>query len=454
MKATMNGTSNNGCHHQQPPYGNVDVDDTDGYYYLTKEARRNLLNYKYKAQDKSLIYKYILSPLAQWLVQNVVPRSMAPNTITSIGLLWMVASYCIYWYYCPTLIPPSTSDNDELPRWIFVFNGISMLIYQTLDNMDGKQARRTGSSSPLGLVFDHGCDAINSIFGSANWIIGLGLNPIQNDLWAVWLAIFGPMVLFYNTTWEHYYTGEMILPIVNGPNEGLLGGAMLSFISGLYGPSFWQQSIPSQLLKVIESTVPESMSSLLPTTIRNCDLLLFGCTLGFIQEILFKCIPVSFQYKGSGLATLPFWILATCYATIWYVQPDTFLNLPRTSLHLASLLFVDMNVDLMVAHVTHIQYKWIRWQLFPLIGLTVLVSMMDKNDAIDEVFVNMYLLIYTSGIAVYETFKYTLLINESCKVLGVWCFDIVTPHPIKIGNNIVSNGINATSNGHQHAKDQ
>ena len=27
-------------------------------------------------------------------------------------------------------------------------------------SMDGKQARRTGSSSPLGQLFDHGCDAL------------------------------------------------------------------------------------------------------------------------------------------------------------------------------------------------------------------------------------------------------------------------------------------------------
>ena len=27
------------------------------------------------------------------------------------------------------------------------------------------QARRTGAASPLGLLFDHGCDAINCCFG-------------------------------------------------------------------------------------------------------------------------------------------------------------------------------------------------------------------------------------------------------------------------------------------------
>jgi len=36
--------------------------------------------------------------------------------------------------------------------------------YQNLDNVDGKQARRTGNSTPLGMLFDHGCDAFGLIF--------------------------------------------------------------------------------------------------------------------------------------------------------------------------------------------------------------------------------------------------------------------------------------------------
>jgi len=33
-----------------------------------------------------------------------------------------------------------------------------------LDAMDGKQARRTKSSSPLGQLFDHGCDSFSLNF--------------------------------------------------------------------------------------------------------------------------------------------------------------------------------------------------------------------------------------------------------------------------------------------------
>ncbi|KOB70742.1 Choline/ethanolaminephosphotransferase 1, partial [Operophtera brumata] len=34
----------------------------------------------------------------------------------------------------------------------------------SLDAIDGKQARRTGSQSPLGELFDHGCDSISTVF--------------------------------------------------------------------------------------------------------------------------------------------------------------------------------------------------------------------------------------------------------------------------------------------------
>jgi ethanolaminephosphotransferase len=44
--------------------------------------------------------------------------------------------------------------------------GISYQGYIILDNCDGKQARRTGSSSPMGMLFDHGCDAFVAMFNS------------------------------------------------------------------------------------------------------------------------------------------------------------------------------------------------------------------------------------------------------------------------------------------------
>ena len=55
-------------------------------------------------------------------------------------------------------------ENEKeamIPSWFFYSAGISYFVYRMLDEMDGKQARRTGNSSPLGMIFDHGCDAFS-----------------------------------------------------------------------------------------------------------------------------------------------------------------------------------------------------------------------------------------------------------------------------------------------------
>ena len=62
-----------------------------------------------------------------------------------------------------------TSDTDKInsyifqaPRWAFLLCALGLFIYQSLDAIDGKQARRTNSNTPLGELFDHGCDALST----------------------------------------------------------------------------------------------------------------------------------------------------------------------------------------------------------------------------------------------------------------------------------------------------
>jgi ethanolaminephosphotransferase len=230
-----NGISANGKESEKPhPSADVDV---GMYFFLTPQAAKELPHYQYNGEDRSLIYRFILAPLALFCVNHLTPRWLAPNTITLVGLVFMALAYLLMWYYSPQF----DSSVDDIPRWIFFYNAIAMLVYQTLDNMDGRQARRTGSSSPMGLLFDHGCDAINSLFGSANWMVAMAIDP-RKDFILAWIILFGPYALFFVSTWEEYHTGALILPVVNGPNEGLLGGALVSLTSWYYGPQFWQQA--------------------------------------------------------------------------------------------------------------------------------------------------------------------------------------------------------------------
>jgi len=390
------------------------------FYFLTEQAATELTLYQYRGKDLSLTYKYVLSPLAEWCVHTLTPKTVAPNTITLTGLLWMIAAYLAMWYYIPQLLTSTAddSDNNAVPCWVFLLNAVSILIYQTLDNMDGKQARRVGASSPLGLLFDHGCDAINSVFGSANWMVALALSR-QTDLVLCFIMLMGPYALFFVGTWEEFYTGELVMPILNGPNEGLLGAVAMSLVSAAYGTGYWHET------GIWDSTLGPYFSSHIGS-LRNADLLVIASSIGFVQETSLKILGVARNYGIGALQNLvPFATLTLCGLLVGLVDVDVWLSVPRTSLHLCAILFVEMTTELMLKHMTKQPYQAYRWILMPLVLLTVGVTSGAWPSHLlstDE-----FLMIYAAASAMYLAMKTSILIDEICSVLNIWCFDIVTP---------------------------
>jgi len=386
------------------------------FYYLNADARKNLLQYQYRGSDNSLLYRYALSPFAQYCVDTFVPKSVAPNTITFVALMWMVTAYVAGWVYVPTL-----EAEEEAPRWIFLWTAVSLLAYQTLDNMDGKQARKTGSSSPLGLLFDHGCDAINSIFGSANWIIAMGLS-LHDDMLAVLVLIMMPYCLFFVATWEEYYVGELILPIFNGPSEGLFLGVAFHLTSYFKGTSFWKGT---EWYDAISSFVP---SAVLPDApMRNMDLIVLATLLGGLQELVLKTVSVTKKYQGATYSLVPFVTFFVGFTTVGWMDPNVWTKNPRTSLHLSMVLFVDMTTALMLAHMTEQKFTWFRWQLLPLVGLALAMATIEN---LQMELIQYWVGAYTWSIFSYLAMKMVLVVQETCNVLNVWCFDIVTPRRI------------------------
>ena len=65
--------------------------------------------------------------------------------------------------------------TGEAPGWVYINAAICLQVYGILDAADGKQARRIHASSPLGQIFDHGCDAVNLIFIIISSCSGSGL---------------------------------------------------------------------------------------------------------------------------------------------------------------------------------------------------------------------------------------------------------------------------------------
>ena len=96
----------------------------------------------------------IWSPIAE-LMLKVTPKNIAPNTITVVGfLLHTIATIII------CLQGPMASDAS---KWSLFLYSFCVFWYQMLDNVDGKQARKLQNSTPLGMIMDHGCDALGVI---------------------------------------------------------------------------------------------------------------------------------------------------------------------------------------------------------------------------------------------------------------------------------------------------
>ena len=100
-------------------------------------------NFKYKGGSISYSYNYLWSPLAEYLLK-FVPVWWAPNAITLAGFLINILG-------CLSLIFQGEIGSKVLP-WTLLFFSICIFTYQTLDNIDGKQARKTGNSTPLGTI--------------------------------------------------------------------------------------------------------------------------------------------------------------------------------------------------------------------------------------------------------------------------------------------------------------
>ncbi|CAJ1961007.1 unnamed protein product [Cylindrotheca closterium] len=399
-------------------------DESQHFYFLNADARKNLLKYEYKGADNSLLYQYILSPFALFCVEEYVPESIAPNSITLFGLMWMITSYVACWWFVPNL-----QTTEDVPSWIFLWNAIALLAYQTLDNMDGKQARKTGSSSPLGLLFDHGCDAINSIFGSANWIIAMGLS-LEQDCFAAAVLIFVPFVLFYVATWEEYHVGELVLPIFNGPSEGLIMGAALHLTTFFKGTAFWHSS---GFYNSIKAFLPFAIPFDQP--LRNMDFIVIFTLMGGLQEIMLKTTQVNKNHPGSLSGLVPFAIFAASFILMGIKDLNVWTSIPRTGLHLAMVLFVEMTTALMLAHMTNQKFEYLRWQQLPLVVLTIAMLAFD----IDADFIKYWISAYAWSIGSYVVMKSILVVQECCAVLNIWCFDIVSDRSPTVSDSVKAN---------------
>ena len=201
--------------------------------YIRAHNLEALHRYKYSGVDHSLVSRYILKPFYTNYVIERFPLWMAPNAITLSGFGFVIANLLTMLWYNPSL-------DTDMPRWVYASWAIGLFLYQTFDAVDGTQARRTHQSGPLGELFDHGVDAVNTVLEVLLFAAAMNLGQSWNTV----LTLFGATFTFYVQTWDEYYTETLTLGIVSGPVEGILTLCIVYAITAVMGGgSFWQQSM-------------------------------------------------------------------------------------------------------------------------------------------------------------------------------------------------------------------
>ncbi|AFN84030.1 sn-1,2-diacylglycerol ethanolamine [Encephalitozoon romaleae SJ-2008] len=209
----------------------------------------SLRKHKFIGTDNSILSKYVIHHYVKWMLEKV-PETIAPNALTLCGFAAMGISLCLTLLFDPYLCNP--------PRLLSLANFLLMFVYFTCDNLDGAQARRTGTGSPLGQLFDHGVDSYCALITSITLSSTFGFG-LSHKFLIFALAI---MIQFYLAGVEEKFTGHFVLGKISGASEGIAFALISHLITFACGKGFFQHIFSDGFLWPIKKLY----SSILGTT--------------------------------------------------------------------------------------------------------------------------------------------------------------------------------------------
>jgi len=270
---------------------------------ISSEGLEHIAGHKYKGGQ------YTTLDLAlddTWkALTKLLPLWLAPNMVTTIGGLLMLVSYFLIWAIAPNW-------DEECPSWSIFVCGLCIIAYYTLDCMDGKQARRTGASSPLGQLFDHGVDCLSTMLQ----ISTVGAFTQSGGSARILAIQTSTQFLFYICQWEEYYTG--VLQHANGDlgvTEVNYGMGLATIVNALVNRNYWH--VP------MEEFLPIAIVGLIPPKFASFTVLQIGTVLWVSLMIVCAFVPLLRVYrhvestsvflKALSKLTTPFLLLTSTF---------------------------------------------------------------------------------------------------------------------------------------------
>ena len=241
------------------------------YSYLGPDILKGFDSYKYSSKDTSPLSNHVMHPFWNQVripghhrpylsifvslifdisqVVKLCPRWVAPNLLTFVGFICCFGHFGLlalydYNFTAATVSTSSVSVEEEIPSWAWVAVALLLFLAHTLDGIDGKQARRTGTSTPLGELFDHGLDSWSTIFitGAIYSMFGRNDDGLSISPFRMFCLFWNVYVCFLVSHWEKYNTGVLYLPW--GYDFSMITSFMMYLTTAATGTKLWKTILP------------------------------------------------------------------------------------------------------------------------------------------------------------------------------------------------------------------
>lgn len=400
---------------------------------LTNDGLVQIANHKYQAGSYTLLDSY-LSPKLWQPLTDLLPLWLAPNVVTSIGGTYCLMSFILSSWF----LTNSTTSNtlEVIPRWLYFSNGICMFLYYTFDCMDGKQARRTGSSSPLGQLFDHGMDCICNL-SHLQLVQCIVLVPPR----LLVLLQCSLQFTFWQAQWEEYYTG--ILPHATGKYCGVTevnyGLALWTLSAGILGPGMYSASIVNtetiqkwQIPALNWVLTDHYTGDLAPLQVRHvaamgwASMIICLLTLSWMRVYVHLQSPRIFASAMSKLASPLLLCLVAIISTDsyhHYVRDESVAGYVPSCWLALGLCFCLITIKIIVYSMARMAYATIQIDILPFMIVVLIIHAADDGA---KLFVNPSILfaildLYYLGRLLYWIRAAT---RQLCDHLGIQLFRI------------------------------
>ncbi len=266
-------------------------------------------------------------------------------------------------------------SENPLPSWAWFTVSVLLFLSHTLDGIDGKQARRTNTSSPLGELFDHGCDSWSTVFIATTFYSAFGRNddgfsiPISRMYVVLWTVFF----VFHISHWEKYNTGVMNLPW--SYDVAMLAGTALYLVNGLFGTDIWKVRLPGN----------QPVGPIFEVTVY---ILAYGVALPVALAHMVGAYRRG-SNKQSGLweAMRPMVSYTLCWVLclVWiYLSPNDILEADtRSFFYLSGTLYANMSCRLIVAQMSNTRCELLNTLLLPLTTCILVIAFATPSKQVE-----------------------------------------------------------------------